>query len=290
MATARASRRTQSKTAAPARRSLWTGHLRLSLVNIPVQLATATNSAARLALHQIDKRSHKRIRYEKVAPGIGTVAAKNIVRGFEINRGNYVLITDEDLDKIKLEARRTIDLVQFVDHCEIDPIYFDKPYYVVPDGKQAVEAYAVLRDAMRATGKMGIGQLVMRGREYVAALKPCGQGLMLETLRFADEVRRAAPYFADIGTDKADPELLDLARDLIKRKTKAFDPAAFQDHYTEALRALIEARARHKVSVDEATDEPPSRANVVDLVEALRLSVRGSNPPHAAKRRRARQA
>lgn len=290
MATPRRSRtKTEPKAAAPAGRSLWTGQLRLALVNIPVQLTAATSSSARLAFHQVDKNSHKRIRYEKVAPGIGPVAAEDIVKGFEIGKGNYVLITDEDFEKIKLEAKRTIDLVQFVDHCEIDPIYFDKPYYVMPDGKPAAEAYAVLRDAMRATGKMGIGQFVMRGREYIAALKPCGQGLMLETLRFADEVRRAAPYFAGIGEAEADPELLDLAEDLIRRKSKSFDAAAFQDHYTEALRALIEAKAKHKVSVDEGQGEEPARENVIDLVEALRRSV-GTNAPAAGKRRRARQA
>ncbi|MBU6253163.1 MAG: Ku protein [Alphaproteobacteria bacterium] len=269
-----------------AARSLWTGQLRLALVNIPVQLASATNSSARLSFHQVDLKSHKRIRYEKTAPGIGPVKPENIVKGFELSKGNYVLVTDEDLDHIKLESKRTIDLVQFVDHCEIDPIYFDKPYYVMPDGKLAGEAYAVLRDALRATGKMGVGQFVMRGREYIAALKPCGQGLMLETLRFADEVRRAAPYFADLGKTEADEELLDLAKDLIKRKTKKFDPAAFEDHYTEKLRALIEAKAKHKVRVDE--DEAPDetkRGNVVDLVEALRRSV--SNGAAPKRRRRA---
>src|SRR5271168_3836616 len=167
---------------APANgRSVWTGQLRLALVSIPVQLVSAVKTGARIAFHQVDAKSHKRIRYEKVAPGIGPVESSNIVKGFEITKGNYVLVTDEDLDKVKLEARRTIDLVQFVDHSEIEPIYFDKPYYVLADGKLSEEAYAVLRDALRATGKMGLGQFVMRGREYVAALKPCGQGLMLET-------------------------------------------------------------------------------------------------------------
>jgi DNA end-binding protein Ku len=288
MATPRKPRVKPEPSAVPAR-SLWTGQLRLALVNIPVQLTAATSSTARLAFHQVDKKSHKRIRYEKVAPGIGPVAPENIVKGFELSKGHYVLVTDEDLDRVKLEARRTIDLVQFVDHCEIDPIYFDKPYYVVPDGKLATEAYAVLRDAMRATGKMGIGQFVMRGREYIAALKPCGQGLMLETLRFADEVRRAAPYFAGLAGAEADPELLELAEDLIKRKSKPFDAAVFQDHYTAALRALIEAKAKHKVSVDEGQKEEETRGNVIDLVEALRRSV-GAKPASSSpeKRRRAR--
>ena len=178
---------------APAEgRSLWSGQLRLALVSIPVQLFAAVQTGARLAFHQIDAKSHKRIRYEKIVPGIGPVETKNIVKGFEVSRGNYVLITDHDLETVRIEARHTIDLIQFVEQGEIDPIYFEKPYYVVPDGKLAQEAYGVLRDALRASRKMGIGQFVMRGREYVAALKPCGRGLLLETLRFADEVRRAA--------------------------------------------------------------------------------------------------
>jgi DNA end-binding protein Ku len=263
------------RAAAPASgRSLWTGQLRLALVSIPVQLVSAVKTGARLAFHQVDAKSHKRIRYEKVAPGIGRVDSDNIVKGFEISKGNYVLVTEEDIDKVKLEARRTIDLVQFVDHCEIDPIYFDKPYYVLADGKLSEEAYAVLRDALRATGKMGLGQFVMRGREYVAALKPCGQGLMLETLRFADEVRAAAPFFADIDEGEPNEELLDLAKDLIKRKSHKFEPEKFHDHYTEALRNLIDAKAKHQIPVDEDIEagEGP-RGNVIDLVEALRRSV-----------------
>jgi DNA end-binding protein Ku len=277
-------------------RPLWSGQLRLALVAVPIQLVAAVKSGARLAFHQIDAKSGKRIRYEKTAPGIGKVAAENIVKGFEISKGNYVLLSDDDLENVKIAARKTIELVQFVDHCEIDPIYFDKPYYVLPDGELAEEAYGVLRDALRATGKMGIGQFVMRGREYVAALKPCGAGLMLETLRFADEVRAAAPLFADIGEVTPNPELLDLAKELIGRKAQKFAPGKFHDHYTEALRALIDAKAKHKqVPVEE--DDGGNRDNVVDLVEALRRSVRGNEekaPPKpkaakpAAKRARAK--
>jgi len=287
--------RPKTKRDAPDRaaggRSLWRGNLRLALVSIPVELVSAVKTGARLAFHQVDAKSHKRIRYEKTAPGIGKVDAENIVKGFEISKGNYVLVSDADLDSVKLEAKRTIDLVQFVDQSEVDPIYFDKPYYVIADGKLAEEAYAVLRDALRATGKMGLGQFVMRGREYVAALKPCGQGLLLETLRFADEVRAAAPFFADAGDAPADPELLDLAKNLIKRKTKKFDAGQFHDHYTEALRQLIEAKAKHQVPVDAQTAEPEGeRGQVIDLVEALRRSVNANitpAPKAAPKRRRA---
>jgi DNA end-binding protein Ku len=265
-------------------RSVWTGQLRLALVSIPVQLVSAVKTGARLSFHQIDAQSHKRIRYEKVAPGIGKVEASNIVKGFELSKGNYVLVTEDDLEQVKIEARRTIDLVQFVDHCEVDPIYFEKPYYVIADGKLAEEAYGVLRDALRETGKMGLGQFVMRGREYVAALKPCGNGLMLETLRFADEVRAAAPFFADAEETEPNEELLDLAKDLIQRKTAKFQPGKFHDHYTEALRSLIEAKAKHQIPVDETADEPQAeRGNVIDLVEALRQSVAAGKAPAKGK-------
>ncbi len=276
-----------------AGRSLWSGQLRLALVSIPVQLFSAVKNGARLAFHQVDAKSHKRIRYEKVAPGIGPVDAKNIVKGFEVSKGNYVLVTDDDLETVKIEARHTIDLVQFVGLGEVDPIYFEKPYYVLPDGKLAQEAYGVLRDALRESGKMGVGQFVMRGREYVAALKPCGRGLILETLRFSDEVRRAAPFFADIGDEKADPELLALAQDLIGRKTRKFDAANFHDHYTQSLRRLIDAKAKNITKVDEeAGDEPGERGNVIDLVAALRQSVRQNQPekPATATKKRRRSA
>jgi len=261
--------------AAAAGRSLWSGQLRLALVSVPVQLVSAVKTGARLAFHQIDKESGKRIRYEKVAPGIGKVDTANIVKGFEVSKGNYVFVSDDDLEKVKMEARRTIELIQFVDHCEIDPIYFEKPYYVLPDGELAEEAYGVLRDALRATGKMGLGQLVMRGREYVVALKPCGAGMMLETLRFADEVRAAAPLFADVGEDAPNEELLDLAKELIGRKASKFVPGRFHDHYTEALRAMIDAKAKHKQVQVEEDEGGGDRNNVIDLVEALRRSVRG---------------
>jgi DNA end-binding protein Ku len=267
-------RKTHSEPPASAGRPVWSGSLRLALVTVQVQLFSAIKTGGRLSFHQIDQKSGKRIRYEKVAPGIGAVDTSRIMKGYEVSKGNYVLLTDEELDSVKIEARRTIDLVQFVDHCEIDPIYFDRPYYVLPDGDLAEEGYSILRDALRTTGKMGLGQFVMRGREYIAALKPCGEGLMLETLRFADEVRSSAPLFADIGEEKADPELLDLAEELIKRKSAKFSIDAFHDRYTENLRDLIESKARtgKPISVDEDKDES-SGGKVIDLVAALKRSL-----------------
>lgn len=286
---ARAPRKAEQEARAPSRgsqRALWSGQVRLALVSVPVNLFAATSAGARLSFHQVHEPSGKRIRYEKVVPGIGPVDTDEIVKGFEISSGEYVLLSQEEIDAVKLEARRTIDLVQFVDHADIDPIWFERPYYVAPDGELAEEAYSVLRDALRATKKVGIGQFVMRGREYVAALKPCGRGLLLETLRFADEVREAAPYFAGIDEAKADPELLSLAEELIGRKSAPFDPARFQDDYTETLRGVIEAKVKKRKPVAIEEEEPARGAKVIDLVEALRKSVAGQQESRRSRARR----
>jgi DNA end-binding protein Ku len=271
---------------APAR-PMWSGNIRLALVSVPVKIYPATRPGARISFHQVHQPSGRRVRYQKIVPGIGPVDTDEIVKGFEIDRDRYVLIDPEEVEELRIEARKTLDLVQFVAQGEIDPIWFDRPYYVAADGELAEEAYNVLREALRASGKVGLGQFVMRGREYVAALKPCGSGLLLETLRFADEVREAAPFFAEIDDFKPDKELLDLARELIARKTAAFDPGIFQDRYTEAVRELIEARRRKKKPVEISDGEEPSGgAQVIDLVDALKKSVRGASSGGAAKKRR----
>ena len=259
-------------------RPAWSGQLRLALVSVPVAIYPATASGARLAFHQVHAPSGKRVRYQKVVPGIGPVDPEDILKGYEIARDRYVLLEDEEIDAVKIETRKTIDLVQFVDHCDIDPIWFERPYYVTPDGDLAEEAYRVIRDALRATRKVGLGQLAMRGREHIVALKPCGDGMLLETLRFADEVRNAAPLFADIGDEKSDPELLELAETLIDKKVAPYNPENFRDHYTEALQAVIEAKAKKKkpLEIEEEEERPRGGAQVIDLVEALKRSVRGA--------------
>jgi len=262
-----------SRAQGPGHRPLWSGNLRLALVSVPVKLYAATDSGARISFHQVHKPSGKRIRYQKVVPDIGPVDTDEIVKGFELDSGRYVLLDPEEVEDLKLEARHSLDLVQFVKQGEIHPIWFDRPYYVVPDGDDAEEAYAVLRDALRSSGRLGLGQFVMRGREYIAALKPCGNGLMLETLRFADEVRESAPYFAEVDDDEPDQELLDLAEELIEKKASAFKPEAFKDSYTEALRELIEAKAKKGKPVHVSEDSLEGGGEVIDLVEALKRSV-----------------
>lgn len=258
-------------------RPVWSGNIRLALVSVPVKVYPATKTGARISFHQVHKPSGKRINYQKVVAGVGPVENEDIVKGYEIDKGRYVLFEPEEIDEVKLEARRTLDLVQFTQAGEIDPIWFDTPYYVVPDGELAEEAYAVLRDGLGTLKKVGLGTFVMRGREYVAALKPFGKGILLETLRFADEVREAAPFFSGIEDD-ADAELLSMAEELIERKSAKFDPDRFHDSYTETLRELIEKKAKtgKPLEIEETGEQPTGRgAQVIDLVEALKRSVRG---------------
>ena len=255
-------------------RAYWKGHLRLSLVTIAVELHAATTAASRLELHQIDNKTGKRIRYLKTVPGAGTVEQKDIVRGFELKSGKHVILTPEELDKIKLETKRTIDLVQFVDQCDIDPRYFERPYYLVPGDKVAAEGFTVIRDALRSSKKAGIGQMTMRGKESLIAVKPCGDGLLLETMRYPNELRKSDAVFDDIPHTKPEKDLVDLAKELIDRKSGPFDPAAFKDHYGDALRALVEEKRKHgKIVDDEEEEKSPGKGNVIDLMEALRKSV-----------------
>lgn len=254
-------------------RTYWNGHLRLSLVSIEVELYAATERKAALSLHQIHKPTGKRVRYEKVVPGHGPVDNEEIVKGFEWDDSHVILEPDE-LDEIKLESRNAIRLVQFVGYGDIDPRFFERPYYVTPRSEDSAEGFVVIREALRKAGKVGLGQMAMRGREYLVAVSPCGRGLLLETLRYAEEVRDTESVFDGIPDLDVDRELLDLADELIERKTAPFDPTAFKDSYRDALRELIE-RKRQKRAVVTETDRKETRrgAEVVDLMEALKKSV-----------------
>ena len=170
-----------------APRALWKGQLRLSLVSIPVELYAANNSSARVSFRQIHKPSGKRIQYEKSVAGVGPIDAGDIVKGYDVGDDEYILLDPEEVDAIKLNTKKTLELVQFVGACEIPPIYFDKPYYLVPTDDLAQDAYRVIRDALNESQKVGLGQVTMRGKECLAAIKPCGDGLLLETLHYADE-------------------------------------------------------------------------------------------------------
>ncbi|MBX3594889.1 Ku protein [Sphingomonas sp.] len=271
-----------------AARAYWQGQIRLALVSIPVEIYTAVKSGAQISFHQIHEPSGKRIRYEKVVPGIGPVDTDEIMKGYEIDKGEYVLLDQDEIDAVKLESKKTLELTQFVDAHEIDVLYFEKPYFVVPADDLAEEAFVVLREALRRTKKVGLGQLAMRGREYVVSLKPCGRGLVLETLRYADEVNRAQGYFRDIPDIEPDAELLDLAESLIEKKAAAFDPKEFHDRYVDALKDLIDRKRKQKGKrkiIEDKDDGDPRGGNVVDLMAALKKSLEKPGAGATATRR-----
>ncbi len=271
-----------------AARAYWQGQIRLALVSIPVEAFSAVKSGAKISFNQIHEPSGKRVRYEKVVDGIGPVDRDEIIKGYEISKGNYVLLDEEEIEAVKIESKKTLELIQFVDAHEIDPLYFEKPYYVAPADDLAEEAFVVLREALREAKKVGLGQLSVRGREQLVAIKPCGKGLLMETLRYADEVRQGQSFFHEISEDKPDTELLELATTLIEKKTAPFDAKRFADNYADALMRLIEKKAKAKdgkrVLEDvEDSDAGKRGSNVVDLMAALKKSVGDAKPASRAK-------
>jgi len=263
----------------PATRPIWKGQLRLSLVSIPVEMFTATKSGAKPSFRQIHEPTGKPIHYEKVVDGVGPVENDDIRKGFEYEKGDYVLLTDDEIDAVKLETRKTLELVQFVDEDEIPPMYFDTPYYLTPADELAEEAFRVVRDALRKTRKVGLGQLALRGKEYLVSIKPCGKGILLETLHYEDELKKSDSFFSDIPATSTDDDLLEVATALIEKKTEKFDPKAFKDHYQAALRELISRKLKskgRKVATEvEETARSPRSDNVVDLMAALKKSLEG---------------
>lgn len=260
-----------------ARRAYWQGQLRLALVSIPVEIYPATVAGAAISFRQIHEPSGKRVRYEKTVPGIGPIELDDIVKGFEVGKNDYVLIDEEEIEAARVESRRTLELVQFVEADAIDVIYFEKPYYVMPADELAEEAYIVLRDAMRTSRKVGLGQLSVRGREQLVCLKPCGKGIVLEILRYADEVAKAQESFGSISGDKPPKELLDLAVSLIDGRTGEFDASVFHDRYIDAIKRLIDKKrkAKGKRILEDVEEVAPAKGNVIDLMAALKQSVSG---------------
>ena len=261
-----------------ASRALWKGQLRLSLVSIPVEIHSARESGNTISFRQIHGPTGKRVQYQKVVQGVGPVESGEIVKGYETGDGEYLLLEPDEIDAIRLETKKTLELVQFVGACEIAPIWFDRPYYVVPTDDLAEDAYRVVRDALRKAEKIGLGQLTMRGKEYLCALRPCGDGLLLETLHYQEDIRKAEPMFSQIEDRAADEELLDVATQLIQRKSAPFDPAAFEDHYAAALADLIDRKRKNKKTPRAKAGDTTKgdEGNVVDLMDALKKSLKES--------------
>jgi DNA end-binding protein Ku len=253
-----------------APRAMWTGQLRLSLVSFGVRLYSATESAKRVSMNQLHRDCHQRLRQQMICPTHGPVGRDEIVKGYQYEKDSYVIITQEDLDGIKLESNKTIELVQFVDPDEIDPTFIDSPYYLGPDGPVAQEPFNVIREAMERAGKVGIGKVVMTGRERIIALQVDGKGFMLNTLRYASEVRSAEPYFKDIKKTEAEEDQVALALSILEKKAAPFDPEAFQDQYQEAFFEIVKAKVEGQEPVTVEDEAAPTSFN---FMEALKQSV-----------------
>lgn len=256
-------------------RTYWKGFLRLSLVSIAVEVYNAVESKSEISFRQIHKPSGRRVNYQKIVQGIGEIDSADIVKGYEVEPDTYVTLDSDEIDAVKLESRKTIDLVQFVDAKDIDYRFFERPYFLVPADELAGEGYVVIRDALRKTGKVGLAQVTIAGREWLVAIAPLEDGLVMEMLRYSDELRSIDDFFDEIPNIKPDKEMVDLAVQLIGKKSGAFKPENFQDHYATALRELVQQKLKGRKIIAPSEEARPKGSNVVDLMEALRRSVGG---------------
>jgi DNA end-binding protein Ku len=275
-----------------APRANWKGFLKLSLVSCSIGLVQATSSRDRTRFNIINRETGNRVRYRQIDAETGQdVPEEDRIKGFKVADGSYVLLEPEELDEVALESTHTIDIDSFVPRKEIDEIYLDTPYYLFPDDKVGVEAFAVIRDAMRATGLVGLARVVLHNHEHVLMLEPLDKGIKATALRYQDEIRDGKEYFSDIETVKVPKDMLELAEHILKTKRGHFDPSKFSDRYEDALKALIKAKQAGKPA--PAVPERPS--NVINLMDALRRSVRserggGETAAHRGKQRAARSS
>lgn len=280
-----------------AYRPSWKGHLKVSLVSCPVTLYNATTHARMVSFHLLNPETMNRIQMRPYDPDTGEVERQSLVHGYEVEKGRYVTVEEDELKNIRLPSTKTIDIEKFVDRDEIDPVYIDGPYYLAPD-KGGEEAFAVIREAMRAHGKAALGRLVMSHRERTVAITPRGNGMLLELLRHPQEIRADTEVFDPIAATKPNKGMVDIATRIIEQTSGRFDPADFEDRYETALRELVDTRAEGKTV---AMPEPPRDTKVVDLMAALKASLGRRRqapaggatvvrlPPHGGKRQRMRR-
>jgi DNA end-binding protein Ku len=251
-------------------RPAWQGHLRLSLVSCPVVLINATTRAGDISFHLINPETHNRIRMITTDPETGPVNRSDLVKGYEVSKGEYVLLSPEDLESVKLETTRTLDIERFVGADSIDRLYWEDPYFLVPDGAEGAEAYSVIHEAMVKANKLALGRLVMHTRERLLAIEPRGKGIVATTLRMANELRDPDDAFRHIPSAKPDKHMVDIALKIIEQQEGAFRPSEFVDRYEEALKALI--REKQKGHKPVRAPEPDD-TNVIDLMSALKKSL-----------------
>lgn len=254
-----------------AARPTWSGHLRLSLVTCPVALYNATTTAGDVSFNLLNPKTGARIKMVTTDSETGeAVNRSDLVKGYEIEKGRYITLTNDEIASVKLESTRVIDIERFVDAADIDRLYWDKPYFLVPDGKLGAEAFAVIREAMEQSQKVALGRVVLHTRERLVALEPRGKGIVATTLRVADEVRSADEVFDGVPDATADKAMIAIAEKIIEQQQGPFEPATFKDRYEEALKALI---AEKEGSAPKAKAAAPKDPKVVDLMEALKASL-----------------
>ena len=280
-----------------AARPFWSGHIQISLVSFGVKLFPATEAKSEIRFHQLSRKTGERIRHQKVsasdAEGEGPgekVEKDEIVKGYEYRKGEYVIIEPSEIENLRIPSRSTLAVAQFVDLKELDPEFYEKPYFVVPDGDQQTEAFTVIRKALQSTQKAAIGKIAFSGREHLVAISappeakedtPETRGMMAYTLRYAEELRKPAAYFSEIKKVAVDDDQLSLAKELIKRKAGKFDPEKFTDEYEAALKALVEAKVSNAPIPQE--EAAPKSAKVINLMDALRQSVKSDEAPAKKK-------
>lgn len=279
-----------------AARPSWQGHLKLSLVTCPISLYNAISPRGEVHFNLLNPKTGNRIRMITVDAGTEEpLERKELVKGFEIAKGEYVQVTQEEIDSVRLESTKTIDIEGFVPLDDIDRLYWDNPYYMVPDGKMAAEPFTVIREAMERSGQVALGRLVMSQRERLVALEPRDKGIVATTLRSYQEVREMKDFFHDIPSVKADRDMIAIAEKIISQKEEDFDASKFDDRYEDALKALIEEKRKgHKI----VRPKEPEPSNVINLMDALKKSLSSSDggkksggarakpaaPPRAAKK------
>jgi DNA end-binding protein Ku len=274
-----------------APRAYWKGYLKLSLVSCPVALFPASSEREKIRFHQINKATGNRIKYRKVdAETEEEVDASDIIKGYEVGKGEYIELEPEELEAVAIESTRTLEIDEFVPKNEIDELYLNSPYYIVPDGEVGQQAFAVIREAIRKEGMVALGRVVFTSREHVIALEPRGKGLLGITLRYPYEIRKEDQYFDDVENEKIPKDMLELASHIVETKSGHFNPQKFEDHYEEALKGLLK-----KKQAGEKIEAPKERepAKVINLMDALRRSVsaeRGAGgqrkPPRSSAHRR----
>lgn len=263
-----------------APRASWKGYIKLSLVSCPVKMFPATSASERITFNQLHKDTHNRINMKPVDPELGLVERSDLVKGYEYEDKQYIIIDESDLEAVRIESNHTLNIEAFVDEDEVDVLYQDAPYYLAPDGAMAEETFAVLREAMRQSGKLAIARLVLTNRERVVTIGAREEGMFVTVLRNPNEVRGTAEYFGNIPEVKPEPEMLELAEKLIEQKVKKFDPKDYEDRYEVALMAMIREKLKgHKPIIAAA----PERGNVINLMDALKASLGQAKPAAPSK-------